>query len=160
MTRRVAVAPRPGVRLSRRRRRMVYTVATALWTSGALWLLFHYFLKVQGDFGVQPHPLEAWWLKLHGACAFAALFLGGLLWAAHVRPGLSLRRRRRSGLTIVGAWLVLALTGYLLYYLSDEDWRSGVGIVHWVVGLALAVPLVLHSLRGRRQRLAAPAGND
>src|SRR5215468_6376632 len=90
-------------RLSRRQRTATYVALAAAWMSGALWLLFHYFLQRQGEFSLEPHPLEHWWLRLHGLCAFALLWLGGLLWALHVRHGLGWPRRRRSGLVIVFA---------------------------------------------------------
>ena len=43
-----------------------------------------YLLTKQGEFGPQSHPLEPWWLKLHGAFAFAFTWFFGLLWGTHV----------------------------------------------------------------------------
>ena len=143
-----------GLRLSPRHRRLVYGVFAAIWITGVLWLVFHYFLPRQGEFGAEPHPLEAWWLRLHGAAAFFALWLGGLVWIVHVRHGLARPKRRVSGITLITLFGVLAASGYLLYYASDDALRDSVRLVHWLVGLALIVPFLLHSLRARRLRKA------
>ena len=64
---------RQPVRLTDKRRLLVYGVGIALWTSGALWLIFHYLVTYRGEFGATTHPLEPWWLKAHGAFAFAGI---------------------------------------------------------------------------------------
>lgn len=145
-----------GSRLSPRQRQATYIAIMGAWLSGALWLLFHYFLQRQGEFAPEPHPLEHWWLRLHGLCAFVLLWLGGLLWAQHVRHGLRGLQRRGSGFTILIAFCLLASTGYLLYYADEGALRDASGVVHWVIGLGLALPVALHALpspgarRGRR----------
>lgn len=144
-----------GLRLSARHRRLVYVTFAAVWLTGALWLVFHYFLRYQGEFGAEPHPLEAWWLRLHGAGAFVALWLGGVVWAVHVRHGLSRPKRRRSGIVLIAMFVVLAASGYLLYYVSEDALRDAVRLLHWLVGLSLVVPFLIHSLRARRVRKAA-----
>jgi hypothetical protein len=147
-----------GARLSRQQRIATYVVFAAAWLSGALWLLFHYFLRRQGEFALEPHPLEYWWLRLHGLCAFVLLWLGGLLWALHVRHGMGLAQRRRSGLAIVFAFCMLAASGYLIYYADEGVAHDLIGVLHWAIGLALAVPVGLHalpSLRARRRDEAA-----
>lgn len=68
----------------------VYSIVAGLWLSGGLWLLLHYFLTSESEFGPQRNPLEPWWLKFHGAFAFAVIWLFGLLWGKHV--SLALRK--------------------------------------------------------------------
>src|SRR5215510_4702143 len=65
--------------LSPARSRLVYTIGLGLWITGAVWLLFHYFMVQNGPYGPSPHPLEFWSLAAHGAFAFASLWLLGLL---------------------------------------------------------------------------------
>ena len=130
--------------LSRRRRMIVYGIAGGVWLSGSLWIVFHYFLMSEGDFGPAPHPLEFWWLALHGAFAFASLWLWGLLWAIHIPIGWRMSRRRWSGGIMFGvaAWLVLS--GYALYYAGNEELMSISAILHWSIGLAAPVLFFLH----------------
>ena len=140
-------------RLSRGQRIVTYAALCSAWLSGAAWLLFHYFLQRQGEFGVEPSPLEHWWLRLHGLCAFALLSLSGLLWVVHVRPGMRWPRRRPSGVAITISFCVLAVTGYCLYYVDDGAFRDTAGVVHWILGLSLAVPVALHAFQKRRASL-------
>lgn len=139
------------LRLSRRRRYTVYGVGSALWLSGALWLLFHYFLQSKGEFGAAENPLEPWWLRLHGIMAFASMWTFGLVWGVHIVAGWRTHRHRVSGgitVAILG-WLVAS--GYLLYYLVDDQWRNVAAWSHWTIGLALPIAFVLHMTRGRQR---------
>ncbi len=142
--------PVSPARLSSRRRLLVNATGLGLWGSGVLWLVFHYFLVRQGEFGPTANPLEPWWLKLHGALAFLAVWTGGLLWGLHVVNGWRLRRRRRSGAIALGLLLVLTVTGYLLYYAGEEGLRSAISLAHWILGLALPLTYVAHRLAERR----------
>lgn len=132
--------------IGRTRRLGIYATGSGLWLSGGLWLLFHYFMQSRGDFTLAPHPLEAWWLRLHGAFAFGAIWVFGLLWSVHVTPGWADGKRRRSGAVLVGLFLWLTLTGYLLYYLGHERLRSLTSLLHWSLGLLLPGPFLLHRL--------------
>jgi hypothetical protein len=138
-----AVARDP-VRLSWTRRWIVYGVGAGLWLTGVLWLVYHYFLQRQTEFGVQPHPLEFWWRAGHGLFGFASLWTFGLLWGVHVAGGWKSRRRRWSGGAQFAllAWLIV--TGYLLYYVGSDDWQRAVAIAHWSVGLGLPAAFVVH----------------
>jgi hypothetical protein len=118
--------------------------------SGALWLLFHYFLRVHGQFGEAPHPLESWWLRLHGAAAMLVLVVLGSLLPVHVRRGWHQRRNLLAG-TILGAiGLLLIASGYALYYFGGEELRPWISAFHWVVGLSALPLLMWHISRGRR----------
>lgn len=142
-------------RLSPRQRIATYLVFLAAWSSGALWLVFHHFLRRQGEFALEAHPLEHWWLRLHGLCAFVLLWLGGVLWAQHVRHGLGWPQRRSSGLAILVAFCALAASGYLLYYADEGALRDVAGTLHWVLGLTLMIPVVAHALPSLRARRRA-----
>lgn len=142
--------PVTAARLSARRRLLVNAAGLGVWGSGVLWLVFHYFMVRSGAFGPERSPLEPWWLKLHGAFAFLAVWTGGLLWGLHVVHGWRLKRRRWSGSLLFGLVLLLVASGYLLYYASDERARAAISLVHWIVGLALPLLYLAH-------RLAKPA---
>ncbi len=141
-------------RLTRARRLLIYSVGAGLWLSGALWLVFHYFVHSAGAFGATRHPLEPWWLALHGGFAFASLWLLGLLWGVHIMAGWTSAQRRWSGGSVLATLGVLVVSGYLLYYAGDDTLRAGTSILHWTLGLALPTVFIVH--RGvRRSRPAA-----
>ena len=148
-----------GFGIPQTRRRLLYAAFALAFASGVLWLVFHYFLQQPGEFGPAPHALEIWWLRLHGVAAFLMLVYAGLLWGTHARPGLKHGAGwRRSGLAIVGLLVLLGSSGYLLYYLGDDDWRDAARVVHWSLGLALALPLGVHLIGVRRARRAKDTG--
>jgi hypothetical protein len=138
-----------SVRFSSARRRALYVIGVGVWLSGGLWLLFHYFLTKQGEFGPQSNPLEPWWLKIHGAFAFAATWLFGLLWGTHITVGWRSGRRRASGGVLTGLIFWLVLSGYLLYYAGDDRARSLISIGHWGLGLACPLLYWIHRMRKR-----------
>jgi len=139
--------------LGRPRRWALYIVGAGVWLSGGLWLLFHYFLVKQGEFGPSTNPLEPWWLKIHGAFAFAAVWMFGLLWGIHITKAWPNRRRRWSGGMLTGVFALLIVSGYLLYYVGDEKGRAVVSLLHWTVGLSCPLFFLWHRLRLQNRRI-------
>src|SRR5262245_57609416 len=90
-----------GVRLSRAHERWVYGSFGLLLASGGLWLLFHHYVSVPGQFGAQPHPLEPWWLTVHGGAAVAFDVVLGTLLPAHVRRSWKAHKNRASGAVLL-----------------------------------------------------------
>jgi hypothetical protein len=133
--------------------RLWLTISFALlFVSGALWLIFHYFFAVQTEFGEGPHPLQQWWLKLHGLSAMAALIIFGSLLLIHIRRAWHHHQNRISGGSMVALMVWLTLTGYALYYFGGEESRTIISAAHWIIGIAALPLLVLHIVSGRRSR--------
>lgn len=143
------------IRLGQRHRRILQGIFFGTWLSGTLWLLFHYFLTSPGPFGFAPHPLEKWWLRLHGAFAFAILVAAGSVLPVHARTAWQRNRNRRTGLVLQICLAWLAATGYALYYFGGESTETWLPPLHWLPGLALPVVLALHVRLGRRAGLPA-----
>ncbi len=142
-------------RLSRRHELYLYLTGALLLLSGAGWLIAHYLLRTPSAYGAGPHPSEAWWMRLHGAAVVGFLVVFGALLPGHIVQNWRQRINRYSGLTVVLAVSLLALSGYGLYYLVDDRQRAVTSGVHWVVGLTASGALVLHVVLGKR--LAARA---
>ncbi len=145
--------PSPPARLKPGRRLWINLTGLVLWGSGVAWLGLHYFAVRQGEFGPEQSPYEPWTLKIHGAVAFAALWLGGVLWGVHIVNGWGQNRRRVSGGVLLGGFLLLIVSGYLLYYGGEES-RPLISLSHWILGLGLPLLYLLHRLleRGRRRQ--------
>ena len=153
MTMRKSISRRASLELTTRRKTLIYSVLTLTWLSGAVWLILHYFLTERGEFGTEPNRFEFWMLALHGACAFFVLWLAGWLWTTHITPWWrSNGRRRVSGVVMISFSAILIISGYLLYYGSGDALRDWTAIVHWTIGLAAAVPMIVHALRSARYR--------
>jgi hypothetical protein len=150
----VSVPVPKSVRFPRSERWALYIIGIGVWLSGGLWLLFHCFFVERGEFGPKVHPLEPWWLKLHGAFALASIWIFGLLWGVHVSRAWPGMRSRWSGGALAGVFAWLVLSGYLLYYVGDETARSVISALHWGIGLASPVCFGLHRVRLRKRREA------
>ncbi|MBI3677640.1 MAG: hypothetical protein HY243_13600 [Proteobacteria bacterium] len=140
------IRPISPVRLSRARRWVTYGIGLGLWLTGVAWLVLHYFLQQQGEFGPAPHPLEYWSRAAHGLFGFAALWTFGLLWGAHIVGAWGTRRHRISGTMLLGLLVWLIASGYLLYYLGNDAAISAVALAHWAVGLTLPLPFFAHRI--------------
>ena len=137
------------IRLGRWHERAVYFSVALLILSGVLWLLFHYFFRIQGEFGPSPHPLEYWWLRLHGAAAMLSLIVIGSMLPVHVRRAWELRKNIATGLATAAVLVLLVVTGYALYYFAGGSSRAVISVSHWIIGLALPMVLAWHVWRGR-----------
>lgn len=144
------------MRLARGQRRWVDATGYALLITGGLWLMFHYFMDIEGEFGPAPHPLQSWWRNLHGAAAMVALIVAGSLLPVHVRRGWHQRVNLTWGVILSVALLALTVTGYALYYLASEQLRPLISVLHWVLGLVLPLLVVMHIRSGRSARRTAP----
>lgn len=138
------------MRLNAGRRRLLYVVAASLWTSGALWLIAHYLWTGQGEYGPEVNPVEPWLLRAHGLFAMAALAFLGLLWAVHIVRGWAVRRGRWTGGALFASCLILVITGYMLYYIGNDEVRGWTSTIHWALGLATLPAFVVHRFAPKR----------
>lgn len=132
--------------MARTRINGIFVIGLGLVLTGASWLLLHYFMVRQTEFGPTRDPLEHWSLVAHGAFAFAALWMFGLLWGTHIVRRWKAKRHRWSGSLLFAFVALLCVSGYLLYYVGGDESRELISKVHWIVGLALPLPFVMHWL--------------
>jgi hypothetical protein len=137
------------MRLSVGHRQWIYWAAALLFGSGALWLICHYLLRIEGEFGPAPHPLESWALRVHGGAAMLALVVAGSLLPIHVRRAWHQRRNLLPGVLLGGMLLLLTVTGYALYYFGGEQARAVISVLHWGLGLGAPALLLWHIAAGR-----------
>jgi hypothetical protein len=134
--------------LSQLHRRLSYWVLGALFASGVLDWVLHGWCHREGPFGPQPHPLEPWMLRLHGAAAMLGLVALGSVLPSHVFRFWTLARNRAAGGSFLALLLVLVASGYGLYYLGGERWRELCRDTHLYIGLVSAPAFGLHLWRG------------
>jgi len=137
--------------LKRLQRYFLYAVLALLFLSGVAWSYWNYVVASPGDFEMTA---KARAMKIHGAAAMAILVLVGMLLTGHVRFAWRLRRNRANGSLFLGAFGILTITGYGLYYAGGETLRAWTSWIHLGVGLALPLFLILHIWLGRRTRPA------
>jgi hypothetical protein len=137
---------RRSVRLGAVQRWSLYVLLAVLVLSGALWLGVH-----QSGEQAVPRPIEPWMMRLHGAAAMLIVFAVGTLLYGHVLPAWNLGRNRPTGAIVATALLVLAVSGYGLYYFGGDELRRATEWLHWLVGFAAPLALGWHIRRGRAQ---------
>jgi hypothetical protein len=139
------------IRLKPLHRRLLYFVLALLFLSGVAWAYWKYLAESPSDLEVSG---KAWAIKTHGAAAMGILVLIGMLLSGHVRLAWRARRNPINGSFFLGAFAVLTITGYGLYYAGSERLRAWASWIHVAVGLALPLLLILHLCLGRRTRPA------
>ena len=141
--------PSDLIRLEPYHRRLLYGVLALLFSSGAAWAYWSDLVPSPGEFEMSA---KAWAMKVHGAAAMAILVLVGMLLTGHVRLAWRARRNRSNGSLFLGAFGILTVTGYGLYYAGGEKLRAWTSWIHLGVGLALPLLLILHIWLGKRTR--------
>jgi hypothetical protein len=133
-------------------RRAVEWTVVGLTFTGAAWLMARYVFAIETEFGPLPAPWAARVLALHGGLAMLSLLAFGAWLSMHVVPNLRQRSGLRTGVAQLSLLAALTVTGYGLYYLSDESSRPAWSTVHWLCGLVLPVSLLIHRRRRRLSR--------
>jgi MFS family permease len=94
-----------------------------------------------------PHPLNGLFRALHGVAAAAAMLMLGYMFANHVQKKIAQHKRgwRKQvwdGYVHLSLWVLLIVTGLLLYY--PQDALPAVAQLHWYLGLVLMVVFPVH----------------
>jgi hypothetical protein len=140
--------------MPRRPRATLYIVMGALWLTGCWWLILDQFVAQPGPFGVIPHPLEPPLLLLHGIFSIVGTYLLGWITARHILRWWTDGMRRLSGSVLAAMLALLALSGFALFFLTEDEWQHVAALVHEVLGVAVTVFAVQHwFFRGRGEPL-------
>jgi hypothetical protein len=142
---------RHHVRMPRRPRFTIYLVMGGLWLTGCWWLALDLLVAKRGPFGATPHPLEPPLLLIHGVAAIFATYVLGWIGARHVVRWWVGGLRRISGIGLALFLAILAVTGFALFFVSDDEWQHAAALVHEVLGVAVTVFAVQHWFYRRRR---------
>ena len=135
------------VRLNPLHRRLFYLVFGVVWGSGFVWLVAEWLRDP--SLGPARTPLQILCMKTHGAAMLVFLAMLGTL-LSHVRRGFAVKTNRLSGAYTIGVNGALALTGWLVYYVTEDAARQWSSVIHWSVGLSILPLLYAHTQLGRR----------
>jgi hypothetical protein len=133
-----------------------YSIAGLLFISGGFWLAVHYLTGQPDEFNMRYYMFESWLLKIHGGAAMASLMVLGVLIPTHMRYSWHQGRNRATAILLVGACILMILSGYGLYYFGGEALRSVMSGFHSILGCMLPFVLVGHILKGRKKKNGAP----
>ena len=125
---------------------VLFSTLLFCWFSGLLFFVFDGWIRVEGEFGQQRHPLQQIMLSAHGASAFLMLILFGFMLKNHVALLWRANKNRSIGITIVMSFIVLIITGYFLYYASAELFRLANSYLHIGIGILFPCFVLYHSI--------------
>ena len=135
-------------------RRTLDVTCTILWVSGVVWLVLQLFFRTTNEFGTVPHPWQPPILVVHGVAALLTLFVVGWVAGSHVEARLRFSSNRNSGIALLVFALLLGVTGFASFYLTDESLRTGTATIHEVLGTLALIPVIVHWLGQRRKKLS------
>jgi len=124
----------------------IYAVFTVLFITGAAWLVADQMKESDEVWQVAAANL----LMVHGGAAMVALMLLGALVPVHLRRAWRARKNRTTGIVMATLNLILIVTAFGLYYVGSEEMRPWMSRIHYGLGLALPVLLLVHVVLGRR----------
>jgi hypothetical protein len=143
--------------MSRRQRFAVYTVFGLLWVSGCWWLVLDRFFTRPGQFGPMPHPWEPAMLLIHGVVAIVSMYVLGWVTARHVLRWWPAKLRRLSGGLLAALFAVLTLSGFALFFVSDDRFQRFSAASHDVLGIAITAFAIQHWFFARRRDIRSAA---
>ncbi len=137
--------------MSRGLRAVTHAMLALLAATGFGWLILDGLFARTGPFGVEPSPLQPPLRLAHGVLAILGVYLLGWISARHAGPRWSRGLRRTSGATFAASLAVLGLTGFALYFLTDDGWRRAAALAHDVLGVAAAAAGIQHGVVASRR---------
>jgi hypothetical protein len=140
-----------------RQRTAIYVVLGGLWATGCLWLILDQFFAHPGPFGPAPHPWQPGLLLLHGIAAIIGTYLLGWVTARHVLRWWPARRRRLSGTLLAAMLGMLTVSGFALFFVSDDRGQRFASLSHDVLGVGVTVFGIQHWFFARRRDMRSAA---
>jgi len=144
-------------RMPARKRLAIYSVLGTLWLSGCAWLVLDQFFESRGQFGMTPHPWAPAVLLVHGIVAIFSMYLLGWVTARHVLRWWPGRLRRLSGGVLAAFFVFLCLSGFALFFVSDDRWQRLAAAAHDALGLGITVFAIQHWFFARRRDMRSAA---
>jgi hypothetical protein len=120
-----------------------------LWSSGLAWIVLDLWFTRAGEFGVAPHPWQPPLLLIHGLVSVPVLYLVGWMSARHATLKWKMQLRRVSGLIFASFLLLLSVSGFALFFLTQESVQHAAAVTHEVAGGLFTVAILEHWFVGR-----------
>jgi hypothetical protein len=117
--------------------------------TGLLYGWLRYYGRVQGEFGIEPHPLQALVQHLHVLAAPVLLFALGMTVRGHFATKLraGTREGRSTGLGLGCLILPMVAAGYLVQVATSLVWRLAFAWVHGAASMLFLVAYLGHGVR-------------
>jgi hypothetical protein len=119
--------------------------------TGIAYFWMKYGLTSNDPFAVINHPWQPHMLSVHVVAAPVLLVLFGIVFSSHIRAKLrSCRPNRRTGLTALTTFVLMAISGYGLQVITGPLLKQICLGLHLATGVAFAVSYGTHLIVGLR----------
>ena len=113
--------------------------------TGLAYVILDNFFEIQTEFGMDHHPAQKWFLKIHGIGSAVFIFLFGMTYVLHIQRTFQEPERRRSGWINLIFWTLLIVSGYSLLYFAADSIREYLSYFHWILGCFTVLIFYFHS---------------
>ena len=122
------------------------TLSLVVVVTGFAYLWMKYAVQTDDPFAVVNHPWETSMLSLHVVSSPAFILIFGIIFNSHVMKKISATRlpNRRSGLSSLGLFGAMVISGYLLQVSASEAWLQALVVVHVASGAVFAIVYAAH----------------
>jgi hypothetical protein len=143
--------------MPRQARAAIYIIIGGLWLTGFMWLVLDQFFAEAGPFGPTPNRLEPPVLLVHGVLAIFGMYVLGWVSIRHVVRWWQGGLRRVSGASLSTCLVLLVVTGFALFFVSDDGSQHAAALSHDVFGVIVTVFGVQHWFFARRRDMRSAA---
>ena len=133
----------------------LYFIFAASWCSGLTFFILNNFVEIQGEFGLQKHPLQFLFLKIHGGSAFFMMITFGFFLGSHIIKSWRVKPVRKFGVILTIIPVLLFISAYILYYGSGDKLHLIVSYFHFSLGMILPFILMTHIMIGKKKKKRA-----
>lgn len=131
-----------------------FIILATSWCSGVTFFILDNLFEITGEFGVEKHPFQYPLIKIHSAAAFLMMISYGYFLGAHARVNWKMKPRLISGVIVAIMPFLLAISGYLLYYIASDISRKIIGYFHFAIGFILPLILIIHIVKAVNKKKA------
>ena len=132
---------------------MIHASTILVGGTGLVYAWMRYLMDPVDEFAVINHPWQPHLQHLHLWLAPLLVFALGLIWRDHVwrHYKRGVKRRRRTGLTLLAACAPMVISGYLIQTSVSSTWRTTWIAIHLVTSGLFVGGYLLHQLIARNR---------
>mgnify|MGYP000305835929 CR=1 FL=1 len=109
--------------------------------------IYKYFLKVETEYGIRPHPLQEVWQASHVLLSPLLVFAFGLLFKGHIwKMYKNAHHKRKTGITLTLSMVIMILSGYLVQVIYQVEAKQITAYVHIAISVLFIFAYLIHHL--------------
>lgn len=117
---------------------------------GVVYFIFKYFMKIESEYGLRPHPYQSLTQGLHILLSPLLIFAFGLLFKDHIlRMYQNAVYKRKTGITLTLTMLIMIFSGYAVQVIYAESPKLVSAYIHIGISALFTFAYLIHHLLKR-----------